>query len=81
MNITQANKLIEEYNAIEAEQTERLRALFDFVNARKGYRAVKFGQSEMWSNCWGISTLKTNVHRQFVDSLARPITEFVPGEE
>ena len=80
MNITQAQKLIETYNKVEEEQTQRLIQLYDFINARKGYRVVKFNR-DLWSNCWGWGKDKPHAHEQFVTNLARPITEYVFGSE
>lgn len=81
MNLTQANALIATYNQVEEEQTARRRELFDFVDSRNGYRHVKLGQSEMWSNCWGKSLPPDKMHEIHVDILARPITSFEPGVE
>lgn len=81
MDLTQAQRLIETYNKVEAEQTARLRDLFDFVNNRKGYRHVKLGKTDMWSNCWGSPMPKDKLHEIHVDIMARPIIDFEPGAE
>jgi hypothetical protein len=82
MTEQEVNVLIAEYNAVEAQQTTRLRAIFDFVKARKYYRIVKFGSPACDAWCTWDSTLAINHdYARFVDNMARPITEFVPGEE
>jgi len=80
MNDQEVQDLIAEYNRVEAEQTIRLRALYDYLYARKGYRKVEFGPGYSWSNSWDGAN-QADRYRKFTDSLARPITKFEPGSE
>lgn len=47
------NLLVAEYNTVEAQQSERLKRLFELVDARQGYRRITFSTGGDWSNCWG----------------------------
>jgi hypothetical protein len=73
-------KIIDEYNAAEAKQTERLKEIFDLIDARKGYRRVDFGGVEVWSNCWDREN-KEAVYTNSIYNIARPITEVITGND
>lgn len=72
-------QLAAEYNAIEEQQRERLWRLFQLMNARKGYRHIRFDGQHMWGNCWGLP--ETVSYERFVKDMAEPITEIVAGTE
>lgn len=71
--------LVAEYNQVEAEQTARLRRLFELLNARKFYRRVRFSNDSMWSNCWGLP--EKIWFDRFIAPQTRLITEIDPGAE
>lgn len=72
----QITQLVQAYNEAEAQQAERLRALFDMIAPRKGWRFVKFGNAKQWSNSW--ETIEPERH---IDGLVNLITEVNAGEE
>jgi hypothetical protein len=73
-------QLVNEYNAAEAAQEERLTRLYDLLDARKGYRKVDFGGGHVWSNAWGRGDRRDLAQQAFIDVMVRPITEIVTGE-
>jgi hypothetical protein len=78
MNTAEIDAIVSEYNQVEQGQQARLWRLFQLLEERKGYRAVKF-TGGMWSNCWGLPGRISKP--RFVDVLSRTITEVTPGEE
>ena len=71
--------LVNEYNQTEAEQNKRLENIFQLMDERKGYQAVKFSSGEMWTNCFNRPRLDLRL-RQHVHRLARYITEVIIGQ-
>lgn len=73
--------LIDEYNAAEDEQQQRLARLFLLIAGRFGYRHVKFGVGHMWSNCWEHETQRAQeiALERHVDPLTMKITDVVRG--
>ena len=74
------NTLVEEYNAAEIEQKERLIQLYDLLEARKGYRHVKFSGSGQWSNAWGRTARRDLALQSFIDPMVELIEEVKAGE-
>jgi hypothetical protein len=74
--------LVAEYNAAEAAQSVRRLALFRLLDARTGYRAVKFAGKGIraWINCWGFGPEYLWKPR-FVDVMDQSITAIDPGQE
>ena len=71
------DKLAAEYNAIEIQQSERLKKLFRLIKQRKGYKHVSFSSGDNWSNCWDRpDRLDDGTLKRF----ERLITEIKPGD-
>lgn len=78
MNTEEINAIVSEYNQVEQEQQARLWQLFQLLEERSGYRAVKF-TGRNWTNCWG---LPARIARpRFIDVMKRTITEVIPGDD
>lgn len=79
--MAEIEQLIEEYNAVEAEQRERLIRLYGLIDARTGYRRVGFSDFT-WSNCWGWpAETYEEALRKFVAPLVREIVSADLGGE
>ncbi|MGD8753465.1 MAG: hypothetical protein PVG14_18705 [Anaerolineales bacterium] len=74
--------LIDEYNAMEAQQDSKLQRIFYLIkNERKGYRRVDFESDILWSNCWSQDWAAINDYRVYIKKLRRKITNYTLGEE
>lgn len=78
--MSEIDQLVQEYNAAELVQQDRLTRLFLLVNARKGFRFVRFSNAIPWSNCWESERMDLTLARQ-VNQRTCLITEVIPGGE
>ncbi len=72
--LQELNHLVNSYNRVEVEQTERLTRIFQIVNGRKGTSKLEFSNGRMWVN-W----VKNPNYPAFVNSMESRITHFDPG--
>jgi len=73
-------ELTNAYNSLEDEQNDILARLYALMNERRGYRFVRFGQEQLWTNCWG-SERPDLVLQRLQAQLIHPVTEVEPGLE
>ncbi len=71
-------KMVALYNRAEMQQEARLRRIYELIRQRKGFRRVKFGISEVWSNCWALLPADVDT---MVKRICHPITEVNSGGE
>jgi len=74
------DELVNEYNAKEKEQLERLKVIFATVKARSGFREVVFENGVHWSNCWSGESERLDLLTYF-KNISREITRVEPGGE
>jgi hypothetical protein len=73
--------LVAEYNQAESAQNSRRLALFKLLDARSGYREVRFkGKFGQWLNCWGFGPDRLYKPR-FVDVMDQSIESVIQGNE
>jgi len=71
-------ELTNAYNALEDEQNDILARLYALMSQRRGYRFVRFGQEQLWVNCW--TTERPDLVLQRLQAqLIHPITQVEPG--
>ena len=78
--MSELTNLVNEYNQVEAEQQDRLKAIFLLINAGSGMRRVVFSNGGVWSNCFGRDLLHENILPQQVYSKTALIVD-VQGVE
>ena len=72
------------YNQHEQDQQARLQMIYDALDARRGYRQVRFGDGgggtvAVWSNCWNQERADLAT-RSFITPMARLINGYDAGE-
>ena len=68
------NDLVNEDNAVEADQLARLKQIFSIVKEGKGYRHVKFSHGDQWTNCWqGPDRLDAKMHINRMQQLIKDV--------